>query len=478
MQDCSSESLKDVKKQFHFSSDCTPVKENECNHRKRSADATNKEETEGSLNSPATVVSTSCHQAKEDLSSDFDVSMSSDLGHESGIHPLPLWHSRDNSLEDIKEELSGDVKSSDDVLSVSTSSPKNSSDGSRDLSLLRATHSPVQSVNVEVGMSFEEDPEFAVSDLSNCISPSNRSEKDITSGDTKHSQVIKPCGKQESSNNSHTVSHDGKKQRCTSSEYGDVFLDEVAVDSEVDVFDGCIEPVSSFPVNYRSVAKCHPRLRALSQLTHQMSPVGNPPSLLSAVPGIVTAEIATSSPLPPNFEESGEGLPSQKTLERFPKYSSGNSPNTFTRSSQSLSNISMASVSKVTDCSQSFSQSSEENHPKVKKSEDPNPPSKRILSSTLNSCQSRGIKRSIGSAISPTLPPQSPSSGLTGYFEVLGVHGQLQKKRNVRRSSCDKSAMHCSSIDSESPKSSQVGITKRYDEFYCILSYTYCFKLL
>nr|XP_053636124.1 LOW QUALITY PROTEIN: serine/threonine-protein kinase greatwall-like [Cherax quadricarinatus] len=172
------------------------------------------------------------HSPKEgDISSDFrDVSLPSD-GHESGIYPLPVYPSRDNSLDEIKEELSGDLQSSD-TSNISTSSPKKCHTNCNSINTIPVPHSPIA---------------------------------------TSAHLII-------------------RKQIHTSSEYSDVFLDDIVPNESCtsDIFKPFVpkDPVSATELENADLTvtnKCHTRLRALSQLTHHMSPVGCPTSDLPSI---------------------------------------------------------------------------------------------------------------------------------------------------------------------------------------------------
>lgn len=444
-----SKSFSDVKRQFHFSSDGTPMKEPEYVSPK--GDGININKRSVCSHSPKEIVETpACHNVKQDISSDFDISMSSYLGHESGIHPLPLWHSRDNSLEDIKEELTGDIRSSD-MSSVSTSSPKNSSNNSGELSVLPINHSPVQNVSEDLGMSFEEDCNLhGDSDpikSRNC-SIEAMNGKACDSG--KELQVEKAADK-----GSQAVTTARKPCRA-SSEFSEVFLDIGLEDCVSDVFEDCPELATSefskIPKNFEGKIghKCHPRLRALSQLSHHMSPVINSSGLLSTVPNcIFSADIATSSPVPPNCDDNDD-------VNATDVKNSTENVNTCLPSGR----LAVTQVNADGSFPKDISESLRENDIFAK----------RIFSPTLSTCQSeknfkvpcqsRGIKRSIGSALSPPVNTHSSSTGLTGNFGVLGVHGQLLKKQNIKKSPLSNSSTEYSCTD-ESPKSSLMGVSKR-----------------
>ncbi|XP_068204499.1 serine/threonine-protein kinase greatwall [Palaemon carinicauda] len=454
--DCqASKGFSDVKRQFHFSSDGTPVKEAECVSPKCNDINGNKESQ--NIHSPKEISDICSNNIKQDISSDFDVSMTSYLGHESGIHPLPLWHSRDNSLEDIKEELTTDIRSSD-MSSVSTSSPKSSSNNSGELSVLPINHSPVQNISEDLGVSFEEECNIQIGSNSiNSGPPSDAMNVEACEIENK-SQIEKPPD-----DNNSSIEAMGMKP-FRSSEYSDVFPDIGLEDCISDVFEDCPELMpsgfSKVPKETEKIGhKCHPRLRALSQLSQHMSPVTTSSSgLLRTLPKcIFSADIATSSPVPPVCDNDLDGKISFENVN--PSFPSGRLANTQAKADGSITkdvtDVNISSISKISDISEPTKQN--------------NIDKKITFSPTLSTCQnenfkvpcqSRGIKRSIGSALSPPVYAHSSSTGLTGQFGVLGVHGQVTKKQNIKKSPLATSAPEVSNSD-ESPKSSLVGTSKR-----------------
>ncbi|KAK7061137.1 hypothetical protein SK128_026711 [Halocaridina rubra] len=466
-------SLSDLRRQFHFSSSGTPIRDPEDSNKRNALENSDSvpaatQESRKVLLSPTerTSAPVVTQQLCKDVSSDFDISMSSDIGHESGIHPLPLWHSRENSLDDIKEEVSGEMKSSD-MSSVSTSSPKNASTGTK-LCLVPEAHSPVQGVGMnistEFGSSFEEEPQTP-----EIMNNSDSNMQQISEIESDY-EIRKPSKRMQGAIK--------RKRICTSEESSDILRDEIPViESEgEDVFDGCASFKPSLPFitkDSEALPQCksHPRLRALSHFTNEMSPVGNPKHVLhGTLESMFSSNIATSSPLPPKCENE-DGEKAVNPYHDNPLHNLPGSQVLLAKNNELFfRDIAYeACLSTISKCSPLYCVPSEDNNPKESmRLDDANTSVKTIDSSASESlknrdfkipAQAKGIKRSIGSVtVSPTLSQQQrlPSTGLTGSFGVLQVHGQIPKKRNTRRSPLHMTVTERNivNIKGESPKSS------------------------
>ncbi|ROT81566.1 putative serine/threonine-protein kinase greatwall [Penaeus vannamei] len=317
-----------------------------------------------------------------DVSSDFDLSASSDLGHESGIHPLPICPSRENSLDDIKEEMSSDIKSSD-LSSISTSSPKQSAENRGEPRFMAVPHSPV--------------------------TPTGNQEMHIKEDlDSKIDVVIDDQSAEES-------------------------------DAE-DVFEG-LETQSVMTQKESEIPnKFHPRLQALSQLTNHMSPVGNP-SMIAITGGHFATDIATSSPIPPKVSGKCQELQECTIPAPEPRRSSTDSD----EGSNSVTGNSCG-VSKIGDFPPCLQGDSSAFGPKEStRLEDCSSLKEETHFSSINSnggnfkvpSQARGIKRPLG--FSSGSPPSASgkvaqSTGLTGTFGVLQVTSQTPKRRDMKKS--------------------------------------------
>ncbi|XP_045109648.1 serine/threonine-protein kinase greatwall-like isoform X2 [Portunus trituberculatus] len=269
----------DLKRHFDFSSVCSPKEQSD-------------QEVKSRVPSPCTpTFYTPCQSPHEcqlvyaspkegDISSDFDVSSVSDFGHESGIHPLSVLHSRDNSLDDIKEEDTEDIKTLGDH--INTSSPKHVSSTTADLTCLHESDSSMQSLNQMV---------------TNELSHRKHREK---RKDPNADQSVDVCENNPSL----------KDDSCISGYSDDVFLDEASNASSLEHFDLNAAPKST---NENDLNKLHPRLRALSQLTDYVSPVATVVNTQSTKSKTVfSADITTSSPVSPNFRKWNQ-------TSKFPK---------------------------------------------------------------------------------------------------------------------------------------------------------------
>lgn len=428
---CSPPDFADLKRQFHFSSDCTPKKESESEGKK---DTSASELSSHKLQTPsphphdANPVSVSPRHS--DISSDFDVSMSSDVGHESGIHPLLVFHSRENSLDDIKEEISGDLKSSDSS-SISTSSPKKSSMENHDLNFIPEPHSPVQ-ISEEIRLpSVIETSDTSLDAPCEDILPQRRNsnKKDVIFLTNNEDDKPNKNAKHESTGNDDiqdTVTI--KLGRTASSEYSDVFEDiqpDLLDNSDVFVA-GTITTKKDAPhpdcetYSIRDQHKLHPRLRALSRLTDHMSPVGNPTNtLVAGHNSTFSADIATSSPIPQNVDSKND-----QELSHIPKVP------TFLSSFEDSHNKENSRVEaqepRCSDPTTLAQITSERTSSDVH-----NPGRFKIPSNT------RGTKRSLScSTFSPSGEKSSVAShtGLTLDMRVVSVGGNTPKRQDLKKS--------------------------------------------
>ncbi|XP_063595094.1 serine/threonine-protein kinase greatwall-like [Penaeus indicus] len=442
-------SLVNLKRQFHFTSDCTPKKE---------SDAA-KEKTARSDHDSVLTFSPSRGQLMEggegDVSSDFDVSASSDLGHESGIHPLPICPSRENSLDDIKEEMSSDIKSSD-LSSISTSSPKQPSENRGEPRFMAVPHSPVTPTgNQEICMKEDLDARMFVSPDENVEAEMNSEvstcKKEVHSANEAHSVhggLFKMRRRETVENSTSSGGEDMlgpvlRKRIRTSTECSDVVIgDQSTEESDEDVFEGLETQSVITEKENKMPDKFHPRLQALSQLTNHMSPVGNP-SMIAITGGHFATDIATSSPIPPKVSENCQELQECMIPVSEPLRSSTDSD----EGSNSVTSHSCG-ASKLGDFPHCLQGDSSAFGPKEStRLEDCSSLKEETHFSSINSnggnfkvpSQARGIKRPLGfSSGSP--PPASgkvpQSTGLTGTFGVLQVTNQTPKRRDMKKSPC------------------------------------------
>ncbi|XP_045583999.1 serine/threonine-protein kinase greatwall isoform X2 [Procambarus clarkii] len=462
---CFSKNLVDLKKQFDFSSDGTPIKEDDNEIKKKNLIKFDcmSQHLQSPSKSPVRPHIPYRSPRDGDLSSDFDVSLSSD-GHESGIHPLPTYASRDNSLDEIKEEMSGDLQSSDSS-NISTSSPKKCSTNNNSIGTMPVPHSPIlASKTLDINPNKETDYYMHNTNQNSDLNSQNNNrnyDEDCKfmgnrEGKTEESEV--DCTTYD--NESMLGPVVGKRIR-TSTEHSDVFPEDV-ISSEIessDVFNNVV-PKELAPseeledTNVTVTNKCHPRLQALSQLAHNMSPVGHPTFDLSTLSGAVfSRDIATSSPIPPNFVRSEEvdisnenivGCSAVLKCKLSTTEPQKSSESRLHSSNQDVPNFGHMSEFPLSDLS---------NHVIYDKKE-----STRLEEcfnfiegnqSTISTfqesgnfkmpTQTRGIKRAIGSTT--TSPPTNVvrsnlTTSLTGTFGVLQVTGQIPKRRNIKRSPC------------------------------------------
>ncbi|XP_042874592.1 serine/threonine-protein kinase greatwall-like isoform X2 [Penaeus japonicus] len=439
-------SLVNLKRQFHFSSDCTPKKEHDITKEKH-----NKLDQDSVL-----TLSPSRGQLMEggegDVSSDFDVSASSDLGHESGIHPLPICPSRENSLDDIKEEMSSDIKSSD-LSSISTSSPKQPSENRGEPRFMAVPHSPVTPTgDHEMHMKEELDAKMYVTPNQN-IDAENSEVNICKQKDNANEGGLFKMRRRDTVENSTSSGGEDmlgpvlRKRIRTSTECSDVVIDDQSAEESdnEDVFEGLeAQPVMTLKES-KMPDKFHPRLQALSQLTNHMSPVGNP-SMIAITGGHFATDIATSSPIPPKATEGCQELQECIIPVSEPLRSSTDSDE---GSSSVIGNY--CGVSKINDFPPCLQGDSSAFGPKEStRLEDCSSLKEETHFSSINSntgnfkvpSQARGIKRPLG--FSSGSPPSASgkvaqSTGLTGTFGVLQVNSQTPKRRDMKKSPCTES---------------------------------------
>lgn len=441
-----SSSLTDLKRQFHFTSDCSPRKDEKM--------------ITGSFNSDHTspVGSQMVYPSPKgsDVSSDFDFNVSSD-GHESGIHPLPSCSLVDISLDDIKEEEPGDLKSSDSS-SISTSSPKQTSSHAKNLDFMLAPHSPVKLAT---------DPQ-PVTKRNSEVSRHHDHTEEITDSNAQNSNKVAKTECEEKGEAIETV-RDGRasedmndyvfrKRLRTCSEYSDVFPDyspsengTVNVSSTTSKQSSVITELKE--PSSRIINKVHPRLHALSQLPHHMSPVGNPTMALSAISDTVFgADIATSSPIPPNTEDMESIDSSQRRAPESQELHEYGVPTSATeQSSVVCENLSVKGVAECKHETKIFSlQSSVQSNnttfePKESTRIDEINITNYRNQSSMTSCpgsgnfkvpsHARGTKRPFGSCNgSPPTNLSTNTSGLTCNFGVLHVTGPTLKRQKLMKS--------------------------------------------
>lgn len=480
--------LADLKRQFHFSSDCTPRKQDENEIKKN--DSCRLDSTSRKLRSPSRSPNGSqlvYHSPKGDVSSDFDVSISSDAGHESGIHPLPVYPSRDNSLDDIKEEVSSELKSSD-ASNISTSSPKKDSAVNSDLNFIPGPHSPV-TVSADIQLNSKRDFHMTVHDhiTKHETDYNHHNSKTDREGygylETQDGTAAVKM-RLNSSDSEDLLEPIIRKRVRISTEYSDVFPEEMSFDEtdSGDVFEvgapkqspSLAEPEDP---DMKGVAKCHPRLRALSQLTHHMSPVGNLSSLSTMSGTVFSADIATSSPIPTNSgtDEGTDSCPTkfaecQELHEcRLPQSSSARHVDLSGREAFSAELISMLS---------DFPSLQEENStygPKESTKLEECISLCKGNNSSITTChdsenfkipsQARGIKRPFGSnnASPPTdLVRTTHSTGLTKNFGALQVVSPATKRLNLKKSPCSRMGIKFRQDHSNESRSSDVNEESRY----------------
>ncbi|XP_063880341.1 serine/threonine-protein kinase greatwall-like isoform X1 [Scylla paramamosain] len=399
----------DLKKHFDFSSDCSPKEQSD-------------KEVKSRVPSPSTPkFYTPCQSPHEcqlvypspkegDISSDFDISSVSDFGHESGIHPLSVLHSRDNSLDDIKEEDMEEIKASDDHMN--TSSPKHVSSTTVDLTCVHESDSSMQSVNP-----------IKTNELSHRKHREKRKDPDTDPS-------VDTC-----ENNASL-----KEDSCISGYSDDVFLDEVSNASSLEPFDLNAAPKST---NENDLNKLHPRLRALSQLTDYVSPVATLVSTQSAKskPVFSVADITTSSPVSPNFRKWEQNSKFPKTASqtvlhmavcdsKVPAENIEESPNKEIISTTSRPNCDGIQGTDNSSSSKGDTTVEDTVH------QTPNSRGQHILENFKVPAYARGIKRPMGStsSASPVTASCGPhSTGLTRTFGTIHFDENTPKKQDTKR---------------------------------------------
>ncbi|CAL4126214.1 unnamed protein product, partial [Meganyctiphanes norvegica] len=409
-----------------------------------------------------------------DVSSDFDGSMLSDAGHESGILPLIITPgpSRETSLDDIKEEGSGELRCHD-MSTLSTSSPKKSSLGVVEMDLITVPHSPVSLEQEEPMPDMENTPSIMgnknihdnLCQETNVLCYNQRSEPTSSEGENLLGPLLqRPLQTSDDKDETKKESYDSVDFKASS-------ICEIKKDSndsvDFKVSSICFGNKESTPhledkiLLKGPLGKIHPRLQALSRLTHNMSPVMNPSlniNTLNPQGSIFTDAIATSSPIPPkcdaddSLEEKSEtpfstpptNLQGSSPLKnKLPNI--GNLLNNVRTSSSDSSGVS-TDISKYSDFPNSSSvfgprESTGLEDSYLNGGEDSNK-----ISGSFKIPHNRGKKRPLcNTTTSPSQDEKgnypssakcssvSVSSGLTGEFVALNFD-HIPKKRDLKRS--------------------------------------------
>ena len=350
-----------------------------------------------------------------DISSDFDVSSCSDFGHESGIHPLSVFPSTDNSLENIKEEDDGEEKVVD--CNLNTSSPKQTLSNTTDLTCMHQPDSFLQNDN-----------QMVMSELSHRKEREKRKDPGVDpSADTFESI---PSLKDDS---------------CISSFNDDVFIDEVDSASSLGPSDSqefIASNATSKSSNENDLNKVHPRLHALTQLTDHFSPVGTLVNTQSAKskPAFSVADITTSSPISQSFgkwnENSKFATSSSQTSIQLTA-SDSQEPVQNTKDSPNKEIISTTLRPNAYDDKQESDHSfSSKDNTTIEHSvhQTQNNSGQHYRGNFKVPTNARGVKRSLGS-VSLTSPTSSGphSTGLTKTFGTIHFAENTPKKQDAKR---------------------------------------------
>lgn len=346
-----------------------------------------------------------------DTSSDFDMSSVSDFGHESGIHPLSVLHSRDNSLDDIKEEDIEEIKALDDH--INTSSPKHVSSTTADMTCIHESDSSMQSVNQM---------------LTNELSHRKHREK---RKDSNADPSVDTC-----ENNTSL-----KDDSCISGYSDDVFLDEASNASSLEPFDLNAAPKTT---NESDVNKLHPRLRALSQLTDYVSPVATLVNTQSAKvkPVFSVADITTSSPVSPNFRKENQNSKFSKALGLTMLQRAVSASEVPAENMEDFPNKEITSTtSRPNSCDAIQETESSPNCKGDTTVEDtvhqtPNTGAQHVRENFKVPSYARGVKRPMSStsATSPATASSGPhSTGLTRTFGMIHFDENTPKTQDTKR---------------------------------------------
>lgn len=444
----------DLRRQFHFSSDCSP-REKAAMEGKSIGPSPSTPKFYTPCQSPHECPLVYPSPKEGDISSDFDVSSSSEFGHESGIHPLSLLHSRDTSLEDIKEE--NEAKDSD--CSVDLSSLKQSESATSNVTVMSEPLSLMQSDNQTIICESDHRKQ-------------KKRKKDYSQSDAS----LTPHENVESSD---------KDDSFLSNISDDVFCDELNTASGVDLDLQDCNAVEPAPVSNseKDVNKLHPRLRALSQMTDHVSPVGHPLMTQSSLlkPVFSGADIATSSPISPNLQKGNKNTTFKKTMRQLITSDSKGSiqSTTYTEDKENLNsspkpdnfdNINLSDGS----CGLERKTS---DHVHGRQNSNTHQP----LGTFKIPSNARGIKRPLSSISTPpaSTGSESCSTGLTKSIEVFNFAENTPRKQDAKKWR-SKRQNRSSFMDGE--KKEVCGhLVKRYDlnvikMKYCMFVYIFSFS--
>ncbi|XP_050731618.1 serine/threonine-protein kinase greatwall-like isoform X2 [Eriocheir sinensis] len=409
VQESGSGAYSDLRRQFHFSSDCSPREKTE-KEGKSCGPSPSTPKFYTPCQSPHDCPLVYPSPKEGDISSDFDVSSSSEFGHESGIHPLSLLHSRDTSLEDIKEE--NEAKVSD--CNVDSSSLKQSQSATSDVTVMSEPLSPMQSDNQTI------------------ISESDHRKQKKRKKEYSQSDALKtPYENSESS---------VKDDSFLSNISDDVFFNEPNIASGVDLDLQDCNAVEPAPVsnNEKDLNKLHPRLRALSQMTDHVSPVGHPVMTQSSLlkPVFSGADIATSSPISPNLQKGNKNTTFRKTMRQLITSDSKGSiqSTTYSEDKENLNSTpkqdSFDNVN-VIDDSCGLKRKTLEDHAHGRQSSNTHQP----LGTFKIPSNARGVKRPLSSISTPPACTggESCSTGLTKSIEVFNFAEHTPRKQDAKR---------------------------------------------
>lgn len=404
-----SEAYSDLKRQFHFSSDCSPRE---------------KAEMEGKSCGPSPSTPkfyTPCQSPHDcplvypspkegDISSDFDISSSSEFGHESGIHPLSLLHSRDTSLEDIKEE--DEAKASD--CNIVSGLLRQSQSATSDMTVVSEPQSPMQTDNQTV------------------LCESDHRKQKRRKEEYSQSDALK-------------VAHENDQ----SSVNGDSFLSNISddvfssepntasgVDLDLQEYNAVEQP--SVCNTEKDPSKLHPRLRALSQMTDHVSPVGHPVTTQSSLlkPSFSAVDIATSSPISPNLKKGNKNSTFRKTIRQLIT-SDAKEPLQSTTDSEDKENLNSTPKQDSLDdvhgsdgtCDLKRNISKEQMH--GTQNSEPHQP----VGTFKVPSNARGVKRPLSSVSTPPASTgnESCSTGLTKSIEMFNFTEITPRKPDCKR---------------------------------------------
>lgn len=342
-----------------------------------------------------------------DISSDFDVSSSSEFGHESGIHPLSVLHS---SLEDIKEE--NEVRDSDCSMNSNISKDP-------------------QSATCDV--TFVSEPQSPQRDDQTVKSESDHRKQKTRKKDDDQCTALK----EDHENSQSSVKDDSFLSNISD----DVFYGEsnISGDVDLDLPDyNATEPTSGSNNERGDINKLHPRLRALSQMTDHVSPVCHPvlQQLSQLKPVFSAADITTSSPISPDMKVGNKDIIFKKTLRILvPSDSKGLLESTA--DCEDKENLS--STPKPDDFDKvhgiDVSCGLRRNTPEEQVHEIQNADPQHPVGSFKVPSKARGVKRPLSSVSTPPAPSGSEphSTGLTKSIEMFNFVECTPRKQDAKR---------------------------------------------